>query len=306
MKLLRYGPVGSERPGILDAQGVIRDLSPLISDITPEVLAPDALHALQALDVSQLQAVPGQPRLGVPWTGMPTYLGIGLNYHDHAAEAGLPIPREPIMFAKWTSCVCGPNDDTLMPIEATQLDWEVELGVVIGKVARNVPEHKALEHVAGYCLTNDVSERSFQIGRSGGQWSKGKGFDTFGPVGPYLVTPDEIGDPQGLDLWLKVNGQRMQSGNTRDMIFSCAQLVSYCSRMMTLRPGDLISTGTPSGVGMGMKPPRFLQIGDVVELGCPALGSQRQRIVGAQENPLPDLQHGPHGTRGFLQHRQGV
>jgi 2-keto-4-pentenoate hydratase/2-oxohepta-3-ene-1,7-dioic acid hydratase in catechol pathway len=278
MKLLRYGPAGSEKPGILDGQGAIRDLSALIPDITPYVLGLPALQALRALDVSRLPLVQGQPRLGVPWAGLSTYVGIGLNYHDHAIEAGLPLPEEPIMFAKWTSSICGPNDDTQMPFGASKLDWEVELGVVIGKEARNVSEDEALAYVAGYCLTNDVSERSFQIERSGGQWSKGKGFDTFGPIGPYLVTPDEVGDPQQLELWLDVNGQRMQSGNTRNMIFGCAQLISYCSQVMTLRPGDLITTGTPCGVGMGLKPPRYLQNGDVVELGCPVLGSQRQRV----------------------------
>jgi 2-keto-4-pentenoate hydratase/2-oxohepta-3-ene-1,7-dioic acid hydratase in catechol pathway len=278
MKLLRYGPAGSEKPGILDGQGAIRDLSALIPDITPYVLGLPALQALRALDVSRLPLVQGQPRLGVPWAGLSTYVGIGLNYHDHATEAGLPLPEEPIMFAKWTSSICGPNDDTQMPFGASKLDWEVELGVVIGKEARNVSEDEALAYVADYCLTNDVSERSFQIERSGGQWSKGKGFDTFGPIGPYLVTPDEVGDPQQLELWLDVNGQRMQSGNTRNMIFGCAQLISYCSQVMTLRPGDLITTGTPCGVGMGLKPPRYLQNGDVVELGCPVLGSQRQRV----------------------------
>ncbi len=263
---------------MLDAEGRIRDLSGLVDDFTPLSLAPEALQALRALDVSRLPIVGADTRLGVPWCGIGSYVGVGLNYHDHAAEAALPIPTEPILFAKWISCICGPNDDTLMPDGATQLDWEVELGVVIGREARNVSEQEALTHVAGYCLTNDVSERSFQIERSGGQWSKGKGFDSFGPIGPWLVTTDEVGDPQQIDLWLAVNGQRMQTGNTRDMIFSCAQLVSYCSRVMTLRAGDLITTGTPSGVGMGMKPPRYLKVGDVVELGSSLLGQQRQLV----------------------------
>lgn len=279
MKLLRHGPAGQERPGLLDNQGQIRDLSSVLDDLYPATLSSQGLQFLRAFDVSQLPIVHGNPRLGVPWTGMSSYVGIGLNYHDHAAEAGLPIPTEPILFAKWTSCICGANDNTRMPKGATKLDWEVELGVVIGKEARDVPEHRALDHVAGYCLTNDVSERSFQIERSGGQWSKGKGFDTFGPIGPYLVTADEVGDPHQIDLWLDVNGQRMQTGNTRNMIFNCAQLISYCSRVMTLRPGDLITTGTPSGVGMGMKPPRYLKVGDVVELGSTVLGHQRQRVI---------------------------
>jgi 2-keto-4-pentenoate hydratase/2-oxohepta-3-ene-1,7-dioic acid hydratase in catechol pathway len=280
LKLLRFGPAGQERPGLLDSQDRIRDLSSVLDDITSATLSRQGLQALRALDVSSLPIVQGNPRLGVPWKGIGSYVGIGLNYHDHAAEANLPIPAEPILFAKWISCICGPNDDTLQPDGATKLDWEVELGVVIGKEARDVPEHQALDHVVGYCLTNDVSERSFQIERSGGQWNKGKGFDTFGPVGPWLVTADEVGDPQNIDLWLDVNGQRLQTGNTRHMIFSCAQLVSYCSRVMTLRPGDLITTGTPSGVGMGMKPPRYLQTGDVVELGSSILGRQRQQVRG--------------------------
>lgn len=279
MKLLRHGPAGRERPGLLDSQDRIRDLSSVLDDISPTTLSTEGLQALRALDVSQLPIIEDNPRLGVPWTGIGSYVGIGLNYHDHAAEAGLPIPAEPILFAKWISCICGPDDDTLLPAGATKMDWEVELGVVIRKEARDVSEQEALDHVAGYCLTNDVSERGFQIERSGGQWSKGKGFDTFGPIGPWLVTADEVGDPQQIDLWLEVNGQRMQTGNTRHMIFSCAQLVSYCSRVMTLRPGDLITTGTPSGVGMGMKPPRYLQAGDVVELGSSVLGRQRQRVT---------------------------
>lgn len=278
MKLLRHGPAGHERPGLLDSDGHIRDLSSVLDDISPATLSPEGLKSLRVLDASKLPIVHGNPRLGAPWTGIGTYVGIGLNYHDHAAEAGLPIPAEPILFAKWVSCICGPNDDTLLPNGSTKTDWEVELAVVIGKEARDVSEHEALDHVAGYCLANDVSERSFQIERSGGQWSKGKGFDTFGPIGPWLVTAEEVGDPQQIDLWLDVNGQRMQTGNTRDMIFSCAQLVSYCSRVMTLRPGDLITTGTPSGVGMGMKPPRYLNSGDVVELGSNVLGRQRQKV----------------------------
>lgn len=279
MKLLRYGPVGHEKPGLLDAEGILRDLSGLIDDITPHTLAPARLAALAALDPTRLPRVEGRPRLGVPWNGTPKYVAIGLNYHDHAVESNMPVPTEPVIFPKWTSCLCGPDDDILHPPESTQMDWEVELGIVIGSRARHVAEADALDHVAGYVLANDVSARDWQLQRSGGQWGKGKGFDTFGPVGPWLVTKDEIPDPQQLDLWLDVNGERKQTGTTRLMIFSCAQVVAYLSRIMTLEPGDLVITGTPPGVGMGMKPPQFLQVGDLVELGISGLGSQRQRIV---------------------------
>ena len=279
MKLLRYGPVGQEKPGLLDAEGILRDLSGLIDDITPHTLAPARLAALAALDPTRLPRVEGRPRLGVPWNGTPKYVAIGLNYHDHAVESNMPVPTEPVIFPKWTSCLCGPDDDILHPPKSTQMDWEVELGIVIGSRARHVAEADALDHVAGYVLANDVSARDWQLQRSGGQWGKGKGFDTFGPVGPWLVTKDEIPDPQQLDLWLDVNGERKQTGTTRLMIFSCAQVVAYLSRIMTLEPGDLVITGTPPGVGMGMKPPQFLQVGDLVELGISGLGSQRQRIV---------------------------
>lgn len=279
MKLLRYGPAGQEKPGLLDASGNVRDLAALLDDWTPRQLAPEALEVLRAIDVERLPKVSGSPRLGVPWSGLGKIVAIGLNYSDHAAESGNPIPQEPTMFTKWLSCLCGPNDDTIMPAEACKLDWEVELGVVIGRRARNVSVVDALDHVAGFCVVNDISERSFQIDRSGGQWSKGKGFDTFGPVGPWLVTRDEIGDPQSLDMWLNVNGVRRQTGNTARMIFKCHELVSYCSKVMTLEPGDLIITGTPPGVGLGCKPPQFLKVGDVVELGIAGLGQQRQRIV---------------------------
>ena len=279
MKLLRYGPVGQEKPGLLDAEGILRDLSGLIDDITPHTLAPARLAALAALDPTRLPRVEGRPRLGVPWNGTPKYVAIGLNYHDHAVESNMPVPTEPVIFPKWTSCLCGPDDDILHPPESTQMDWEVELGIVIGSRTRHVAEADALDHVAGYVLANDVSARDWQLQRSGGQWGKGKGFDTFGPVGPWLVTKDEIPDPQQLDLWLDVNGERKQTGTTRLMIFSCAQVVAYLSRIMTLEPGDLVITGTPPGVGMGMKPPQFLQVGDLVELGISGLGSQRQRIV---------------------------
>ena len=279
MKLLRYGPVDHEKPGLLDAEGILRDLSGLIDDITPHTLAPARLAALAALDPTRLPRVEGRPRLGVPWNGTPKYVAIGLNYHDHAVESNMPVPTEPVIFPKWTSCLCGPDDDILHPPESTQMDWEVELGIVIGSRARHVADADALDHVAGYVLANDVSARDWQLQRSGGQWGKGKGFDTFGPVGPWLVTKDEIPDPQQLDLWLDVNGERKQTGTTRLMIFSCAQVVAYLSRIMTLEPGDLVITGTPPGVGMGMKPPQFLQVGDLVELGISGLGSQRQRIV---------------------------
>jgi 2-keto-4-pentenoate hydratase/2-oxohepta-3-ene-1,7-dioic acid hydratase in catechol pathway len=279
MKLLRYGPKGQEKPGMLDAEGRIRDLSGLLQDIGPRTLSSAARQVLQAIDISKLRIVSGSPRLGVPWTGIGKFIAIGLNYHDHAAEANLPIPAEPVMFTKWLSCLNGPDDDVVEPLEASKLDWEVELGIVIGTKASNVSEAEALSYVAGYCVANDVTDRAFQIERSGGQWSKGKGFDTFGPVGPYLVTSDEIADPQALSMWLDVNGERMQSGHTSTMIFSCAQLVSYCSRMMTLEPGDLIITGTPPGVGMAKQPPSFLKAGDVVTLGIEHLGSQTQRLV---------------------------
>ena len=279
MQLLRYGPLGQEKPGLLDENGNIRDLSGLLDDISAKMLNPDALSVLKAIDSERLPLVAGSPRLGVPWKGVSKYIAIGLNYHDHAKEAGMQIPTEPVMFPKWLSCLCGPNDDTVLPPESSKGDWEVELGIVIGRQARNITEADALQYVAGYCVANDVTERAFQLERSGGQWGKGKGFDTFGPVGPYLVTADEVGDPQNLDLWLNVNGERKQTGNTANMIFSCAYLVSYCSRMMTLEPGDLIITGTPPGVGMGFNPPQFLNPGDVVELGIAKLGQQRQRVV---------------------------
>ena len=281
MKLLRYGPLGQEKPGLLDAAGNLRDLSGLLDDFTPRTLAPEALDVLRAIDPERLPKVAGTPRLGVPWSGIGKYVAIGLNYSDHAAESGNPIPAEPTMFTKWLSCLCGPNDDTVMPPESTKLDWEVELGIVIGRRARNVAQAEALDYVAGYCLANDISERAYQIDRSGGQWSKGKGFDTFGPVGPWLVTRDEVPDPQQLDLWLDVNGVRRQTGNTSKMIFPCDEIVSYCSKVMTLEPGDLIITGTPPGVGLGCKPPQFLKVGDIVELGIGGLGQQRQRVVKA-------------------------
>jgi len=277
MKLLRHGPKGAERPALLDSSGQIRDLSGLMADITPTTLSPAGLGRLRKLDLGSLPVVaPG--RLAVPWSGMGKFLCIGLNYADHAAEAGLPIPKEPILFMKPTSAAVGANHDVVLPQGAVKGDWEVELGVVIGSTARYVSEADALAHVAGYCVVNDVSEREYQIER-GGTWDKGKGCDTFGPVGPWLVTADEVPDPQALGMWLEVNGHRYQGGSTRTMIFSVAHLVSYLSRFMTLYPGDLISTGTPPGVGMGIKPVAvFLRPGDRMRLGIDGLGEQSQTV----------------------------
>jgi 2,4-didehydro-3-deoxy-L-rhamnonate hydrolase len=284
MKLLRYGPAGQERPGVLGPDGVIRDLSGLLPDLTAQQLTAGALRRLSGLDLSTLPAVAGQPRLGVPVAGIRKFIAVGLNYADHAAEAGLPVPTEPVLFTKAISCLNGPNDDVLLPRGSRKSDWEVELGVVVGTLARYVHQSDALEYVAGYCVVNDVSEREYQIER-GGTWDKGKGCDTFGPVGPWLVTADEVADPQNLQLWLELNGQRRQNGNTRTMIFGVAALVAYISRFMTLEPGDLITTGTPPGVGMGVKPtPLYLQAGDVMRLGIEGLGVQTQRVVAASGN----------------------
>lgn len=278
MKLLRYGPPGQERPGLLDKTGVLRDLSGIISDITPDVLSRQSLARLAALDTSSLPEAGNATRLGVPLSGTSKFIGVGLNYSDHAKEAGLPVPTEPIIFMKVPSCLGGPNDNVIKPRISLKMDWEVELGIVIGTRAKSVSEGQALDHVAGYCVVNDVSERHFQMER-GGTWDKGKCFDTFGPVGPWLVTTDEVPDPQALSLWLDLNGERVQSGNTANMVFSCAQLVSYISQLMTLMPGDIITTGTPPGVGMGMKPPRYLQAGDVMTLGVEKLGEQHQTVI---------------------------
>lgn len=278
MKLLRYGPKGKEKPGVLDRHGNLRDLSGAISDITPEQLAPAALDRLRKLDPASLPPVTGEPRLGVPIANIGKLVCIGLNYHDHANETGNPIPKEPVVFMKATSSLTGPNDDVILPKAATKGDWEVELGIVIGSTAQYVAEHDALQHVAGYCIVNDVSERAFQMER-GGQWTKGKSCDSFAPVGPWLVTADEIPDPQALDLVCEVSGQVMQKGTTRNMIFGCAKIVSYLSHFMTLSPGDVIPTGTPAGVGLGMKPPRFLHSGDTMRLTVTGLGEQRQRVV---------------------------
>jgi ureidoglycolate lyase len=279
MKLLRYGPPGQEKPGILDRDGRIRDLSGVVSDIGPETLAPAVLEKLRKLDPATLPAVTGTPRLGPCVARVPKLVCVGLNYRLHAQEAGQPIPKEPVLFMKATSSISGPNDDVLLPRNSKKGDWEVELGIVIGSKAQYVSEADALNYVAGYCLVNDVSEREFQLER-GGNWSKGKSADTFCPMGPYLVTTDEVPDPQGLDLFCEVSGQRMQSSNTRDMIFTVRQIVSYASQFMTLLPGDVMPTGTPSGVGLGMKPPRFLKPGDTMRLGISGLGEQRQRVVG--------------------------
>ena len=277
MKLLRHGPKGQERPGLLDARGQVRDLGGLIADITPATLSPAGLAALRALDPEALPIVP-QGRLAVPWSGMGKFIAIGLNYADHAAEAGMPIPKEPIVFTKAVSCAVGANHDVVLPKGSVKSDWEVELGVVIGRRARYVAEADALAHVAGYCVVNDVSEREYQL-ELGSQWDKGKGCDTFGPVGPWLVTADEVGDPQNLAMWLDVNGHRYQNGSTRTMIFSVAQLVAHVSCYVTLEPGDLITTGTPPGVGAGVKPnPVFLKPGDTMQLWVEKLGEQRQAV----------------------------
>ena len=277
MKLLRYGASGQEKPGLLDNDGNIRDLSGVIGDIGPSAITPDGLAALRAVDVATLPVVEGSPRLGTPLAGIGKFIAVGLNYSDHAIESGMAIPKEPILFTKATSCIVGPNDPIVLPADATKADWEVELGFVIGKPARYVEESEALDYVAGYVLINDVSERQFQLER-GSQWDKGKGCDTFGPIGPWLVTSDEIADPQQLGAWLDVDGKRMQTGNTNTMIFGVANLVAYISRFMTLLPGDVVTTGTPPGVGFGMKPPVYLKGGEVITLGIDGLGTQRQEV----------------------------
>ena len=278
MKLVRYGNPGKEKPGLIDAAGKLRDLSAVIKDVTPEQLDAKALAKLAKLKTDKLPLVRGTPRMGCPVANIGKFIAIGLNYSDHAAESGMPIPKEPVVFMKATSCIQGPNDPIVLPPGAKKGDWEVELAIVIGTTARYVPMTKALAHVAGYAICNDVSEREYQLER-GPQWDKGKGCDTFGPLGPWLVTSDEIDNVQKLDMWLDVNGQRMQTGNTRTMIFNVAKLVSYVSHFMTLLPGDVITTGTPPGVGLGMKPPTYLKKGDVVTLGIQGLGEQRQLVV---------------------------
>jgi 2-keto-4-pentenoate hydratase/2-oxohepta-3-ene-1,7-dioic acid hydratase in catechol pathway len=273
MKLLRYGPRGQEKPGLLDADGNIRDLSGTVSDLSGDVLT--RLPDLAKLDINKLPLVSGNPRLGACVAGTGKFICIGLNYADHAAESGLQVPPEPVIFMKATSAICGPNDPILIPRTSQKTDWEVELGVVIGKPAKYITEAQALSHVAGYCVINDVSERSFQTERAG-QWTKGKSCDNFGQTGPWLVTPDDVPDPQALPMWLKVNGQTVQNGSTKTMVYGVAHIIAYLSQFFTLHPGDIISTGTPPGVGMGMKPPRYLKVGDTVELGIDGLGSQKQ------------------------------
>ena len=279
MKLVRYGAKGKEKPGLIDKEGKLRDLSKVFKDITPEQFTTAAMAKLNKLDTSKLPLVKGKPRFGVPFSGVGKFLAIGLNYSDHAEEAGMAIPKEPIMFFKADTSLTGPNDKVMLPQGSKKSDWEVELGIVIGKKARYVTKKDALKHVAGYCVVNDVSEREYQLER-GGTWDKGKGCDTFGPVGPWLVTKDEIKDPQNLGMWLDVNGKRFQTGNTKTMIFDAATIISYVSEFMTLMPGDIITTGTPPGVGMGVKPkPRYLKAGDVMTLGIEGLGEQRQEVV---------------------------
>jgi 2-keto-4-pentenoate hydratase/2-oxohepta-3-ene-1,7-dioic acid hydratase in catechol pathway len=278
MKLCRYGKNGFEKPGMIDAQGNVRELSAVVEQIDRGTISPAGLAKLRKIKAETLPLVKGEPRLGVPYVGISKFIAIGLNFADHAREANMAIPPEPVVFSKATTCINGPNDKVIVPKNSTKLDWECELGVVIGKKAQYVSEEKAIDYVAGYCVVNDVSERAFQLQSS--QWDKGKGCDTFGPIGPWLVTTDEVRDPQNLDMWLDVNGRRMQKGNTRTMIFGVAKLVSYCSQFMTLMPGDIITTGTPPGVGMGMKPePVFLKPGDVMNLGIQGLGEQRQEVV---------------------------
>jgi 2-keto-4-pentenoate hydratase/2-oxohepta-3-ene-1,7-dioic acid hydratase in catechol pathway len=278
MKLMRHGPKGAEKPALIDADGRVRDLSGVLADIAAATLSPQGLDRLRALDASKLPLVAEPGRIAPPWSGCAKFICVGLNYADHAAESGLPAPKEPVLFMKAISALMGCNDAVVLPQGAAKGDWEVELGVVIGSKARYVSEADALKHVAGYCVVNDLSEREYQLER-GGQWDKGKGCDTFGPVGPWMVSADEVPDPQALAMWLDVNGQRMQDGNTKTMIFGVAHLVSYISRFMTLNPGDLISTGTPPGVGMGKKPgPVYLKPGDEMRLGITGLGEQRQRV----------------------------
>lgn len=282
MKLLRYGPPGGEHPGMLDPNGNIRDLSTVVADISGAVFAREEMAKLRAVDPASLPRVQGSPRIGPCVASVGKFICIGLNYSDHAAESGMPVPAEPIIFLKATSAIIGPNDDVMLPRDSLKTDWEVELGVVIGREAKYVTEEDALSYVAGYCVINDLSERAFQLER-GGQWVKGKSADTFGPIGPWLVTADEIPDPQNLDLWLEVDGRRFQSGSTKTMVFGVAHLVSYLSQFMSLQPGDIISTGTPPGVGLGQKPPVYLRAGNVIKLGISGLGEQQQTVVPFQQ-----------------------
>ncbi|MBC7710937.1 MAG: fumarylacetoacetate hydrolase family protein [Rhizobacter sp.] len=279
MKLIRYGKPGQEKPGLIDSEGKIRSLADVIIDWNGDTLDPKMLVKIAKIKTATLPLVKPKTRLGSPVARPQKFIAIGLNFTDHALETGNPIPKEPVVFNKWTSCIVGPNDDVMLPKNSVKSDWEVELGVVIGTQARNVTKKAALNHVAGYCLINDVSEREYQTER-GGTWDKGKGFDTFGPIGPWLVTSDEVGNVGKLDMWLDVNGVRQQTGNTKTMIFDVATLVAYCSTLMTLEPGDIITTGTPPGVGLGKKPnPVFLKAGDVMTLGIEKLGEQTQKVV---------------------------
>jgi len=280
MKLVRYGAPGREKPGIIGDDGKIRDLSRIVKDIDGAMLASGGLAKIKKANLKRMKPVGGKPRLGPCVGNVRNFIAIGLNYSDHAAEAGMPIPKEPIIFNKAPTCICGPNDDTIIPKDSIKLDWEVEIGIVIGKRARYLTKENTKAAIAGYFVSNDVSEREFQIGRSGGQWNKGKGCETFGPIGPWFVTKDEIKDPQNLAIWSTVNGEKRQNGNTRNMIFDCQHVVWYCSQFFVLEPGDVIVTGTPAGVGLGRKvQPQYLQAGDVVELGVDGLGTQRQKIV---------------------------
>ena len=278
MRLLRYGPAGEERPGMLDISGRIRDLSQLVDDIRPSILGPESLARIRRARVEELPSVPGEPRIGPPISGVGKIVLIGLNYRDHAAESGLPVPERPIVFLKATTAISGPFDPIVLPRDAKTVDWEVELGIVIGRTARYVPEREALSHVAGYCLMNDISERGFSED-NGGNWTKGKSCDTFGPMGPWLVTGDDVPNPQNLGIWLEVNGQSFQNSNTANLVFGVAALVAYVSNFMTLCPGDVISSGTPGGVGLGRKPPVFLKPGDIMRLGIDGLGEQRLEVV---------------------------
>jgi 2-keto-4-pentenoate hydratase/2-oxohepta-3-ene-1,7-dioic acid hydratase in catechol pathway len=278
MKLLRYGQTGSEKPGLLDKSGQIRDLSAVIPDLAGDVLTPGSLRRISGIDPSALPLVSSQHRIGPCVGRVGKFICIGLNYSDHAAESGMKVPTEPVVFMKATSAVCGPDDNVIIPRNSVKTDWEVELGVVIGTEAKYVDESKALDYVAGYCVVNDLSERTFQL-EGTGQWVKGKSADTFGPIGPWLVTKDEVPDPQNLNMWLKVNGHQFQNGTTKTMVFGVAHIVSYLTRFMSLQPGDVISTGTPPGVGMGQKPPKYLQPGDKIQLGVQGLGEQNQAVV---------------------------
>ena len=278
MKLLRYGPKGKEKPGILDQHGKIRSLAKVIKDLDGAAISPTGLAKLRKVNVAKLPLVPGKPRIGACIANPQKFIAIGLNYSDHAAESGMTVPPEPIVFTKQVSCVSGPNDTVTIPPKSQKSDWEVELGVIIGRKAKNIKQADAMKYVAGYCTVNDLSEREFQIERHG-QWTKGKGYDTFGPVGPWLVTRDEVKDPQNLGMWLEVNGKRMQTGNTSTMVYGVAYLVAYLSQFFTLLPGDIITTGTPPGVGMGMKPPQYLKPGDKMVICVEGLGVQRQKVV---------------------------